>query len=242
VGLPIVSTVATGAPSFVSTAKFDVGFPVTVQTTAPDADQALCGLVTTPFIYAWSLRAPLGSRAALVGPTSAMPGFVPDVVGNYVLTLVLTDSTGPASTQTFTLPVTCAASGALAVDDAVAHLAALSATQVVPLVNLKTGGPTPNFTLVHSTLPDSDATANKNLNVPFYLGMPVQLAANVPDASTQITAACPGGYPVTIAYQWALVGVPPGSSSIRLRSRRASSRTWRASTTSYSRSPTRPGT
>jgi hypothetical protein len=140
-----------------------------------------------------------------------MPGFVPDVVGNYLLTLVLTDSTGPASTQTFTLPVTCAASGALAVDDAVAHLAALSATQVVPLVNLKTGGPTPNFTLVHSTLPDSDTFANKNLNVPFYLGMPVQLAANVHDAGAENTAACPGGFPETIAYQWALANSPPGS-------------------------------
>ncbi len=50
------------------------------------------------FTYAWTLSTPSGSAAALDDPGSATPSFVPDAYGNYVATLVVTDSNGLPST------------------------------------------------------------------------------------------------------------------------------------------------
>jgi hypothetical protein len=46
-----------------------------------------------PLSYAWKLKRPTGSAAVLSNPTSARPTFVPDVAGNYVGTLEVSDGT-----------------------------------------------------------------------------------------------------------------------------------------------------
>ncbi|MDY0043135.1 MAG: PKD domain-containing protein [Syntrophales bacterium] len=50
------------------------------------------------FTYAWSMdAAPAGSEAALDDPSAATPVFVADMVGNYRISLVVTDASGSAS-------------------------------------------------------------------------------------------------------------------------------------------------
>ncbi len=46
-----------------------------------------------PLGYAWTLTAPTGSTAILSGATSPTPSFTPDVAGNYLVTLVVSDGT-----------------------------------------------------------------------------------------------------------------------------------------------------
>ncbi len=46
-----------------------------------------------PLTYSWSLETPAGSGAALSGPATVSPEFVPDVEGAYTATLVVSDGT-----------------------------------------------------------------------------------------------------------------------------------------------------
>lgn len=186
-GPPISVTSANAA-----TASLDLGYPVQIAATVVDGDAA-CGLAET-VSYAWSLAAPAGSRAVLAGPTTAAPGFVPDVLGTYSLALTLTDSTGLSSTQTFAVRATCGAAPPLAVDGAAP---ALRATQSMPSI-VTTAGPGAPLQITSSTVAPSP--------VAFFPGTPVQLAANVTDAD----AAC--GYPAeTIRYAWSFAKLPAGS-------------------------------
>ncbi|MFZ1862999.1 MAG: PKD domain-containing protein [Polyangiales bacterium] len=52
-----------------------------------------------PISYSWTLSGPAGSSATLQGATTATPSFVPDVYGDFVATLVVTDSGGLTGTD-----------------------------------------------------------------------------------------------------------------------------------------------
>ncbi|MFZ4651475.1 MAG: PKD domain-containing protein [Rubrivivax sp.] len=67
--------------------------------------------------YSWTLSSqPSGSTAALSGPTTVRPSFVPDRAGSYTLTLVVSD--GRASSTPVTVTVTAAAGNAAPVAQA----------------------------------------------------------------------------------------------------------------------------
>jgi hypothetical protein len=99
---------ASGAPTITGA---QVGVPVglnlngclggqTPQLTDADDSGSTCqgSLGPQTFTYAWMLTsAPSGSSAQVLNPTTATPSIVPDVSGNYVLQLVVTDSTGLSS-------------------------------------------------------------------------------------------------------------------------------------------------
>ncbi len=53
-----------------------------------------------PLSYQWTLQKPAGSNASLIGPGSAKPGFVVDVPGDYVATLVVNDGQVDSSPDT----------------------------------------------------------------------------------------------------------------------------------------------
>jgi PKD domain len=55
-------------------------------------------LAGLPITYQWSfVSKPVGSKAALIGPTTAAPSFVADVLGVYSIQLIVRDSLGTAS-------------------------------------------------------------------------------------------------------------------------------------------------
>ena len=54
-----------------------------------------------PFSYAWTMTAPHGSTQVLSDPTAANPSFVPDLAGEYQLSLTVADSLGTSSTPVF---------------------------------------------------------------------------------------------------------------------------------------------
>ena len=63
-----------------------------------DAEDDLAG---TPLVYSWSLdTTPANSTATLSGAMTATPAFVADQVGDYLLTLTVTDSFGAIDTDT----------------------------------------------------------------------------------------------------------------------------------------------
>ena len=74
-----------------------VGVAVTLQGSGSDPDG-------TPVSFAWTMvSAPASSAAAFIGATSAAPSFTPDVVGNYVVRLTVSNASGQAtSTATIT--------------------------------------------------------------------------------------------------------------------------------------------
>jgi hypothetical protein len=97
------------AASVVITASKDANFaPVAIIKAAPSAIEikaklTLDGTASTDadddkLTYAWSIvSAPHASVAALVGPTAPVATLVPDVIGNYVFSLTVTDDHGKAS-------------------------------------------------------------------------------------------------------------------------------------------------
>jgi len=97
-----------------------VGFVVSVDgsgSTDPDGDA---------LTYAWTLTAPAGSAASLDDVSSATPSFLPDVEGDYVLSLTVNDgtvdsgadqATVTATDNTVTEPITAAAGGSIVSSD-----------------------------------------------------------------------------------------------------------------------------
>jgi hypothetical protein len=79
----------------------NMGQKVTLIAKVSDADNdpVTCGGAQT-FSHAWSLLVrPTGSSAFLSDPTASSPSFVPDKVGTYQVSLLVTDSTGRVSPQ-----------------------------------------------------------------------------------------------------------------------------------------------
>lgn len=77
-----------------------VGFVVSVDgsgSTDPDGDA---------LTYAWTLAAPAGSAASLDGASSATPSFLPDVEGDYVVSLTVNDGTMDSSADQATVTAT----------------------------------------------------------------------------------------------------------------------------------------
>lgn len=58
-----------------------------------------------PLQFAWQLQTPAGSSAQLTAADTATPGLQPDVAGQYLLTLTVTDSAGQQASVTLTLNV-----------------------------------------------------------------------------------------------------------------------------------------
>src|SRR5207244_4780649 len=101
-----VSACGSNAPTVTSISPVSEQLAVgkTIQMTAivDDADNDLaCAAQGTPaqtLNYAWSLpQLPNGSRAALNSTAAQNASFTPDIDGDYVVRLVLTDSTGRSS-------------------------------------------------------------------------------------------------------------------------------------------------
>ncbi len=99
-----VSTCAANAPVIngiqTSRATMNIGDSVQFTADVTDADNAPpCNLSQT-FNYAWLLtQQPEGSRASLNNERSEKPSFTADKAGDYVVRLVVTDSTGLSSAQ-----------------------------------------------------------------------------------------------------------------------------------------------
>ena len=65
----------------------------------------------SPLTYAWSfVSRPAGSAAALLGASTATPGFTPDLAGAYVVQLIVSDGYLSSSPQTVTITAACAIS------------------------------------------------------------------------------------------------------------------------------------
>ena len=80
-----------------------VASAVALSATVNDLQDAGCAS-TAPLSYAWSLTSlPARSNAALDFPFSAAPRFAPDLPGDYVATLRVTDALGNAGTATTTV-------------------------------------------------------------------------------------------------------------------------------------------
>jgi len=67
------------------------------QVATVDADGSTDPEGNYPLTYQWTLTAPDGSSTVLDDPTSVSPSFTTDVPGDYVLTVVVTDSLGNSS-------------------------------------------------------------------------------------------------------------------------------------------------
>ena len=68
--------------------------------------------------YLWTMATPTNSNAALVNPTEVNPTFTPDMPGQYLLTLKVTDAQALSSEDTVTVTVTDSADNASPVADA----------------------------------------------------------------------------------------------------------------------------
>ena len=98
-----VAACGTDAPSIgaivASTPVPDVGSTVTLSLPSITSTNALCSAsMLTPYRYAWTLfSAPLGSQAQLVPADGAAPVIVPDRVGTYQISAIVTDAQGNVS-------------------------------------------------------------------------------------------------------------------------------------------------
>lgn len=109
------STCGSNAPvislATASTTAPNIGQPVWLGATFDDADNSMGCVLDQSFIYAWHFVAlPAGSTATLNEPTALNPSFTPDVAGNYLLAVTITDSTGRGSNER-QLTITASACG-----------------------------------------------------------------------------------------------------------------------------------
>ena len=100
----------------VTTSPAVTGSPVALLATPVDSNGPVAGgcvAAVTPFSFAWTLAGqPAGSRAQLNNTSAANPSFVPDVAGDYLLNVVVTDAAGNKSAPTpttVTVSTTCTA-------------------------------------------------------------------------------------------------------------------------------------
>ena len=88
-----------GAPGIAPTAEAGLGQTVHVGTTVTlDGTGSSDPDGNVPLTYAWAItERPAGSVATLVGAATPMPSFTPDVMGDYDIQLVVTDTAGLSS-------------------------------------------------------------------------------------------------------------------------------------------------
>jgi hypothetical protein len=178
-----------------------------VTLSAPNlTDSNTCGVFTaTPFSYSWSLVSiPTGSSAKLSSQTAAAPGFVADLPsGVYQVALTATDALGKVSAPAF---ITVTSSNCGAVPPTVAFVAGSTTVRDFTATQNLTVNGGAALQLVHGSNPaNNQATGAGTTLVPFYPGVPVQLAATV----NQGLDTCVTGK--TITYQWSLYAQPAGS-------------------------------
>jgi len=94
-------------------AALEVGEVVSLSATVTDADlEPSCAAHAATFRYDWAFtELPAGSRASLNGSALAKPSFVPDVAGEYALSLSVTDPTGRSATAARSFTVAAAPPG-----------------------------------------------------------------------------------------------------------------------------------
>ena len=98
-----------------------VGEPVVLSAAVDDADNGVaCGSLGQTLSRQWSLVPPAGSSSALNNASIAGPAFIPDMAGDYLVTLTVTDSTGRSGSASLT--VTAGPCGAQPPDALVAEL------------------------------------------------------------------------------------------------------------------------
>ena len=106
-------------------ASAGIGTPVSLRVTPQDADAA-CGISET-FRYAWSLISmPGGSSARIVAPEASIASLLPDVGGDYAISVTITDSSDTSASVLTHLAVAACGNNAPAVD-------ALAALPLTPL-------------------------------------------------------------------------------------------------------------
>ncbi len=102
ISAPVISVLSTvdAVPPQQGGPGTHTGSIVTLQAAVNDTNPVCGTLALTPFKYQWFIAgAPAGSKVALSSRTSATPSFSPDMVGNYVIGLVVTDAVNNTSTQ-----------------------------------------------------------------------------------------------------------------------------------------------
>ncbi len=98
--LPVVDTAA-ATPADKVTPGTLVGFTATVH----DDDQTTCKL-DRKLSFQWKItKAPAGSTAPLLAATTLTPSFVPDKIGDYEVTLTVTDDLGRSTSKAVTVKV-----------------------------------------------------------------------------------------------------------------------------------------
>ena len=196
-----------GAAAIVSPASMDLNFPIALSATVTNADSLVANCnpaIPENDTYAWAFTSlPAGSHARLTGATTQTPSFTPDLKGGFALVLTTTSSLGVSATSApFTINTDCGSAGPTVTQVGATTTPFFSATQSVPNLTIQGLPGTSTVTIAHTT----DST-NSSLNalLPFYLGVPVQLATQVTDSRS----VC--GYPETTTYAWSLASQPAGS-------------------------------
>src|SRR5205823_10947012 len=129
----------------------------------------------------WTLTSvPAGSRATLSNPTSASPGFIPDLSGPYSVQVTLTDDQGHTSAATtLNFSVTCDAATPVVVSAGSPSRPDFWVTQSVPVVTAA-GNKTLSISRGAATHNTVSLSGGGTVNSPqeLYQGFSVQLNAN----------------------------------------------------------------
>jgi hypothetical protein len=185
---------AQAATSLTAPAQFvALGSPVKLNATTNDADSTATATCTVaeaqPLTYQWSFTlVPAGSTATLLAANTLNASFTPDVVGLYKLSLTVTDPQNHATTDTSLIVDAECGSVAPSVAIVTGSVRDFTATQ-----DLTVNGNVALHTVHASRSANNSATltpGGASTLKPFYPGVPVQLAANVPNPVAQ-GAGCP---------------------------------------------------
>lgn len=218
----VPSTPSTLVTTRTAAAQLAVGYPISLGATTTDVDAVAGGACLAseaqPLTYRWSLaHLPLGSGASLLGASTATPSLVPDVAGSYGVVVTVTDPQGHAATSLLDVSVTCdSAAPAVSPVSGAPGVPDFTVTQLLGGIVVSGQPGTHTVRLTRGSALSNDrafldgSPIGLATQVPFYPGVPLQLAASVP--STQSSAGC-GLYEQVVTYQWSLLVQPPGSTA-----------------------------